>query len=678
MKGFLPLLFIAAVVISIVVVSQVYGRERSSKLILNGPTTTKSDEDDDGNLPTVGNESKVNTTTTPTTIYTALHTLSPTVASPPTSTEKVATNVPSAISSMLTKSPTLRPNSSPSETIRSRFPSALPTLEQPSQEKTITSLPSLTPTKRPSDEPTGSLTTKQPTSPPTDEPSLTPTTQTPTKEPIKTESVDDQTSLHHATNACLIHGETKVDVCLMDGISSPLGVNCCAGSKSTRSLTCSRPACFETNSYIAAKEYCEKGGMRLCTVDELDSGVCCNKGCGFNSRITWSSDICGPTPSPTKTPTTSPTTRTGTLVSSNGDRFVGDESSSIGIVFEVQALRDLAITSLTTFTDSETEVWSEVWIRRGRYEGNTSGNAGWKRVYVKKSQQHGKSAPLEIVFDEHVLIPEGQIMSIYLLSPGKFLSEQGNLEGSVVAEDTSLKLYTGAAIDYGRWEDGCTNDRECIFPARTFNGAINYETSTMAPTAQPTPDGDTMLANGLTLRDQHWLDGHNTRRKKYHEQYGKTYVPLKWSPALKNMAKEYADELASVCGPTVHSELADRDGYGENLASNTGVDWGSGSWGELKSVESVMYRFVEREEHWAPPHNYHFSQVLWRASTHVGCAESKGTTNNGTVCRYQVCRYARAGNCAMGNYNDGTNEWWMVPILRDASPCQPYCPPEGC
>lgn len=59
-----------------------------------------------------------------------------------------------------------------------------------------------------------------------------------------------------------------------------------------------------------------------------------------------------------------------------------------------------------------------------------------------------------------------------------------------------------------------------------------------------------------------------------------------------------------------------------------------------------MYRFVEREEHWAPPHNYHFSQVLWRASTHVGCAESKGTTNNGTVCRYQVCQYARAGNCA--------------------------------
>jgi hypothetical protein len=135
LKGCLPLLFIAAVVISIVAVGQVYGRERSSTLIYNGPTTTSSDDDDNDGLRIVGNESKVNTTTTPTTIYTTSPIKSPTAASPPTSTEKVATNVPSAISSMLTKSPTLRPNSSPSETIRSRFPSALPTLEQPSQAK---------------------------------------------------------------------------------------------------------------------------------------------------------------------------------------------------------------------------------------------------------------------------------------------------------------------------------------------------------------------------------------------------------------------------------------------------------------------------------------------------------------------------------------------------------------
>ena len=57
-----------------------------------------------------------------------------------------------------------------------------------------------------------------------------------------------------------------------------------------------------------------------------------------------------------------------------------------------------------------------------------------------------------------------------------------------------------------------------------------------------------------------WLEGQNSRRKKYHEAYGKKYVPLQWSEALRDMAQEYADELASVCGPTVHAQ--DRGGYG--------------------------------------------------------------------------------------------------------------------
>ena len=199
---------------------------------------------------------------------------------------------------------------------------------------------------------------------------------------------------------------------------------------------------------------------------------------------------------------------------------------------------------------------------------------------------------------------------------------------------------------------------------------------TNEPTAQPTPDPNKKLSSGLTVRENQWLEGHNTRRKKYHEQYGKSYVPLQWSFALRDMAQQYADELASNCGPTVHSSYAARGYYGENLASNSGMDEGYGSWGELKPVDKIMIRFVEREENWAPPENYHFSQVLWRASKFVGCADSKGTQPNGAVCRYQVCRYARTGNCNVSSYNDGSKQWWMKPILRDTSPCGPPCPPD--
>lgn len=47
----------------------------------------------------------------------------------------------------------------------------------------------------------------------------------------------------------------------------------------------------------------------------------------------------------------------------------------------------------------------------------------------------------------------------------------------------------------------------------------------------------------MTKRDQDWLDSHNTRRKEWHERYGKTYVPLKWSNGLKESSNVWALEL---------------------------------------------------------------------------------------------------------------------------------------
>ncbi|ACI65055.1 predicted protein [Thalassiosira pseudonana CCMP1335] len=90
--------------------------------------------------------------------------------------------------------------------------------------------------------------------------------------------------------------------------------------------------------------------------------------------------------------------------------------------------------------------------------------------------------------------------------------------------------------------------------------------------------GSTFMSN----RDEEWLVAHNTRRKKYHQQYGKKYVPLKWSEGLKQSSAQYAEELLSSCpSPTIIHDP--NNAYGENLAKNKGT----GGWGDLKPAENV-------------------------------------------------------------------------------------------
>ena len=76
--------------------------------------------------------------------------------------------------------------------------------------------------------------------------------------------------------------------------------------------------------------------------------------------------------------------------------------------------------------------------------------------------------------------------------------------------------------------------------------------------------------------------------------------------------------------------------------------------------------------------NSTYTQALWRASKYVGCADSVKAIDGG-YCRYQVCRYATAGNSNMGAFKkaNGSINWWMTPMLNDESKCGPDCTPEG-
>jgi len=181
-----------------------------------------------------------------------------------------------------------------------------------------------------------------------------------------------------------------------------------------------------------------------------------------------------------------------------------------------------------------------------------------------------------------------------------------------------------------------------------------------------------LVPHTMTERDQEWLDSHNTRRKTWHEQYGKSYVPLKWSNTLKASAQDWAEQLLKTCGQSLYHD-PNNSRYGENLASN----FGTGSYAALTSASNVLGRFVEWEQDWEWPRNAHLTQVLWRGSQHVGCTDA-ATTVNGQVCHVQVCRYARAGNCDLSKFNDGSNKWWMNAVMQDESSCGDACPSEGC
>mmetsp|Transcript_52790 Transcript_52790/g.63621 ORF Transcript_52790/g.63621 Transcript_52790/m.63621 type:complete len:467 (-) Transcript_52790:115-1515(-) len=172
---------------------------------------------------------------------------------------------------------------------------------------------------------------------------------------------------------------------------------------------------------------------------------------------------------------------------------------------------------------------------------------------------------------------------------------------------------------------------------------------------------NTETASGL------WVEAHNSRRQKYHQQYGKEYVPVKWSQSLADEAQNYADKLASTC-KFEHYKYGESYG-GENLACN----WKSGDIDDGDNEDEVLKRWTEDEEELDWVKNGHFTQVLWRSTKYIGCAEGINLGCNKCT-HYHVCRYLEPGNCDVSD--NGSN--WRSQMLKDSVGCRPRCPLDGC
>jgi Cysteine-rich secretory protein family len=117
--------------------------------------------------------------------------------------------------------------------------------------------------------------------------------------------------------------------------------------------------------------------------------------------------------------------------------------------------------------------------------------------------------------------------------------------------------------------------------------------------------------------------------------------PLKWEPALAQSAQRWADFLA-LSGRFEHAPENRTEPEGENIWAGT-----KGYFGP----EAMVGAWVREKQFFRPgvsPNNSttgrvedvgHYTQLIWRATTEVGCAEASSTRED-----ILVCRYAEAGN----------------------------------
>jgi len=159
----------------------------------------------------------------------------------------------------------------------------------------------------------------------------------------------------------------------------------------------------------------------------------------------------------------------------------------------------------------------------------------------------------------------------------------------------------------------------------------NPSSTTPTPTT-PTPPAPTSptTPNGMT---QEILAAHN----KYRAQVG---VPaLTWSSNLATHAQQWANHLASQGGRLVHSQ---GQGEGENLWGGTAGAFGYTQMVDMWGGEKQYFRAgtfpnVSSTGNWAAVG--HYTQMIWRNTTQVGCATARGGSND-----VLVCRYSPAGN----------------------------------
>ena len=117
---------------------------------------------------------------------------------------------------------------------------------------------------------------------------------------------------------------------------------------------------------------------------------------------------------------------------------------------------------------------------------------------------------------------------------------------------------------------------------------------------------------------------------------------LTWDRRLAAEAARYGPALGALGGRLAHSPRAGRRGQGENLWMGTAgvfaVEAMVGSWAdERRYFRPGIFPAVSTTRNWADVG--HYTQMIWRGTTHLGCALHRSRRWD-----YLICRYAPSGN----------------------------------
>ena len=112
--------------------------------------------------------------------------------------------------------------------------------------------------------------------------------------------------------------------------------------------------------------------------------------------------------------------------------------------------------------------------------------------------------------------------------------------------------------------------------------------------------------------------------------------PLVWDPGLAAASAAYGPALERL-GKLAHSPARERVGQGENLWMGTRDAYELEEMAEGWAAEKRLFRpgffpAVSRSGNWSDVS--HYTQMIWKSTSRVGCAVRKGRKWDFLVCRY--------------------------------------------